>query len=69
MFIPKGETDVLKIYIYTSENIGETGMWNIDENKVLLSNALYSEFRNLRLQTEQKKFFQQLRKVSHHLFS
>jgi hypothetical protein len=65
MFIPKGETEVVKIEIYVySGGSGENGFWNVDTNKVALTPSLYSQFRSLNTQALQKKFFDQLRKVS-----
>jgi hypothetical protein len=63
MFIPKGETDVIQIRIYTSESVVQ-GLWNVENNHVLLSPSLYSDFRNLKLQSQQKEFFSHLKKVS-----
>jgi hypothetical protein len=65
MFIPKGETEVVKIEIYVdSGSSGEIGFWNVDTNKVALTPSLYSQFRDLNTQALQRKFFDQLRKVS-----
>ena len=65
MFIPQGETEVVKIEIFTHENPAfSNGYWSIDENKVLLTPSLYSHFKSLKTQALQRKFFDQLRKVS-----
>jgi hypothetical protein len=65
MFIPKGETEVVKIEIYVyNDNSGDNGFWNIDTNKIALTPSLYSQFRSLDTQVLQRKFFDQLRKVS-----
>jgi hypothetical protein len=65
MFIPKGETEVVKIEIYVYEDSsGGNGFWNIDTNKSALTPSLYSQFRSLDTQALQRKFFDQLRKVS-----
>lgn len=48
MFIPKGETEVVKIEIYVYDDIsGDEGFWNIDTNKVALTPSLYSQFKSL----------------------
>ncbi|MBA2760564.1 MAG: hypothetical protein H0U39_01125 [Segetibacter sp.] len=67
MFIPKGEVEVIKVMIYTSEIITENGVWNIDNNKVILSDKLYNEYRGCKTQNEQRKFFAQLKQVSNQL--
>ena len=65
MFIPKGETEVVEIENYVYEDgSGDNGFWNIDTNKVALTPLLYSQFRSLDTQALQRKFFDQLRKVS-----
>ena len=65
MFIPKGETEVVKIEIYVYDDSScENGFWNIDTNKVALTPSLYSQFRSLSTQASQRKFFDQLRRVS-----
>jgi hypothetical protein len=65
MFIPKGETEVVKIEIYVyNDSSGDNGFWNIDTNKIALTPSLYSQFRSLDTQVLQRKFFDQLRKVS-----
>jgi hypothetical protein len=65
MFIPKGETEVVKIEIYVyNDSSGDNGFWNIDTNKIGLTPSLYSQFRGLDTQVLQRKFFDQLRKVS-----
>ena len=65
MFIPKGGTEVVKIEIYVYEDsLGDNGFWNIDTNKVALTPLLYSQFKSLDTQASQRKFFDQLRKVS-----
>ena len=70
MFIPKGETEVVRIEIYVYDHSsGENGFWNIDTNKVALTPSLYSQFRSLDTQESQRKFFDQLRKVSSTLLS
>jgi hypothetical protein len=65
MFIPKGETEVVKIEIYVyDDSSGDNGFWNVDTNKVALTPSLYSQFRSLDTQASQGKFFDQLRKVT-----
>jgi hypothetical protein len=65
MFIPKGETEVVKIEIYVySGGSGENGFWNVDTNKVALTPSLYTQFKSLDTQASQRKFFDQLRNVS-----
>ncbi|WP_018614795.1 hypothetical protein [Segetibacter koreensis] len=65
MFFPKGETEVVKIEIYVyDDSSGDNGFWNVDTNKVALTPSLYSQFRSLDTQVAQRKFFEQLRKVS-----
>jgi hypothetical protein len=65
LFIPKGETEVVKIEIYVyNDSSGDNGFWNIDTNKIALTPSLYSQFRSLDTQVLQRKFFDQLRKVS-----
>ncbi len=64
MFIPKGEVEVIKVMIYTSEIITENGIWNIDNNKIILPDKLYNEYRSCKTQKEQRKFFDQLKQVS-----
>ncbi len=65
MFIPKGETEVVRIEIYVyDDSSGDNGFWNIDTNRVALTPSLYSQFRSLDTQALQGKFFDQLRKVS-----
>jgi hypothetical protein len=65
MFIPKGETEVVKIEIYVyDDSSSENGFWNVDTNKVALTPSLYSQFRSLNTQALQRKFFDQLRRVS-----
>ena len=67
MFIPAGETGVIKIEIFTSDDIDDAGLWNVDSNQVLLSTKLYAEFKSCKTQEDQKKFFSQLRQVSQQL--
>ncbi len=67
MFIPKGGVEVVKVMIYTSETITTAGLWNIDNNKVILSDRLYYEYRSCKTQNEQRKFFDQLKQVSNQL--
>ncbi|MDB5193147.1 MAG: hypothetical protein JWQ96_2710 [Segetibacter sp.] len=69
MFIPKGELNVVRIEVYVADEHATfgTGLWNIDENKILLSPSLYSEFRTCKTQLLQRKFFDGLRKVSSRL--
>ncbi len=67
MFIPKGEVEVIKVMIYTSEIITENGVWNIDNNKVILSDNLYNQYRSCKTQNEQRKFFARLKQVSNQL--
>ncbi len=68
LFIPKGEKDVVSIQIFVLNEEGDTtGYWNIDENKVLLSPSHYADFRKCQTQAAQKKFFNQLIKVSDRL--
>ena len=64
MFIPKGLSEVVKIEIYSTGDIPDPGYWNQDNNKVLLSNNMYSEYSRLKTQAEQKKFFDKLIRVS-----
>ncbi len=65
MFIPKGETEVVKIEIYVyDDSSSDNGFWNVDTNKVALTPSFYSQFRSLDTQVLQRKFFDQLRKVS-----
>ncbi len=67
MFIPKGEIEVLKVEIYTSPTITTKGLWNLDNNKVILSDKLYNEYRSCETQNEQRKFFAGLKQVSNQL--
>jgi len=65
MFIPKGETEVVKVEIYVyDDGLSDNGFWNIDTNKIALTPSLYSQFRSLDTQASQGKFFDQLRKIS-----
>ncbi len=64
MFIPKGETEVITIRIFTSDTMDGQGLWNVESNDVLISNELYSEFRSCKSQKEQGSFFSNLLKVS-----
>ena len=65
MFIPKGETEIVRIEIYVyDDSLGDNGFWNVDTNRVALTPSLYSQFRGLDTQVLQRKFFDQLRKVS-----
>ena len=66
MFIPKGESEVVKIKIFTTENLDleKQGLWNIDSNEVLLSQTMYDQFSIIKDQQLQRKFFDQLTKVS-----
>jgi hypothetical protein len=65
MFIPKGGAEVVKIEIYVyDDSSGDNGFWNVDTNRVALTPSLYAQFRSLDTQASQRKFFDQLRKVS-----
>jgi hypothetical protein len=56
MFIPKGETEVVKIEIYVyDDGPSDNGFWNIDTNKVALTASLYSQFKSLHTQASQRK--------------
>ncbi len=63
-FIPAGETEVINIEIYVTDETNEFGYWNIDNNTVLLTSALYNEFNNLKTQVGKRKFFAKLKMVS-----
>lgn len=69
MFIPPGETDVIKIKIYSGADNDDAGLWNVDTNEVLLSLCRYNEFRNCKTQKEQANFFATLTRVSSALIS
>jgi len=64
IFIPHGQTETMRVKIYTGGNDDDTALWNVDTNEVLLSNRLYSEFRNCKTQAEQRRFFDRLQKTS-----
>lgn len=62
MFIPRGETEVLKIYFYLSEL---TGVWNVDNNHVFVDQQTYRRWRDaMNDPAKQKRFFDQLTKIS-----
>ncbi len=69
IFIPAGETEVVKVEIYCGDQKDDTGLWDMDTNRVLLPTRLYNEFRNCKTQKEQAAFFTTLRKVSFSLIS
>lgn len=65
IFLFSEETkSVLRIEIFTAENVARPGFWNIESNQLLLSYESYSYFRGLQSQREQKIFFESLKKVS-----
>ncbi len=64
MFIPAGETEVIKIEIYSGDVNNGARFWDIDKNRVLLSPEVYNEFRNCKTQKEQAGFFATLTRVS-----
>ncbi len=65
MFIPRGETEVIKLKFYLSDI---SGVWNVDNNHIYLNQALYSRWRDcMNHPPQQKKFFDQLRKISNDL--
>ena len=64
MFIPKGDVEVMQVKIYTDDKAPVPGLWNVDNNTVLLTYDNYLHLRACNSQADQKKFFSQLRKVS-----
>jgi len=64
IFIPAGETDVIKVEIYCGDINNGTRFWDVDKNRVLLSPEVYNEFRGCKTQKEQAAFFASLTKVS-----
>lgn len=68
MFFPKDSSDLVKVEIYTDDKV-INGLWNLDNNTVLLNDKLYGHFRDCNTQSLQRKFFDSLQKVSSYLIS
>ena len=66
MFIPPGETEVVKIEVRVNYHLesATAGLWNLDNNQVMLSPAMFNQFRACKTQKEQGAFFSQLHKIS-----
>jgi hypothetical protein len=64
MMVLSKENDLVCLEIYTASKVQPPGFWNIETNHVLLSPEVYSYFRSLRTQKQQKVFFDSLKKVS-----
>jgi hypothetical protein len=63
---PRGEGPITLVIRYLPELDGAEceGWWYIDNNLVALSLRLYRDFSRLEKQTEQRSFFDHLRKAS-----
>lgn len=63
---PRFEEPIELVIRYVPELDGKEceGWWNIDTNQIALSWKMYSDFQKIGLQSEKRKFFDTLKKVS-----
>ena len=54
MFIPRGETEVIKIRFYLSSY---TGIWNVDNNNVYVDQSLWNHWRDCMNHPQLQKWF------------
>ena len=65
MFIPQGESEVLKIRFFLSDH---KGLWNIDTNDVYIDQQLWNQWKDCKNnQSLQRAFFDGLSKISNAL--
>jgi hypothetical protein len=62
----KESSDIITVKIFTADHVhlSKRGIWNIDNNTIMLSPDMYNQFAVLKNQDEQRKFFMDLKKVS-----
>jgi hypothetical protein len=57
--------EVITVTIYTAENLKyQRGIWDVDTNTIVLTEEIYQQFDVLKNHSEQRRFFDDLLKVS-----
>lgn len=62
----KNSDELVEVKIYTADHIdlAARGLWNVDNNSIMLSPEMYNHFLSLDNQEQQRKFFIDLKQIS-----